>query len=65
MTKPFKTVTIEYFEEYSIDPNDDYEFDNGTKFKSETFRRIKAVTTESKWIGSTKDPIIATTYEYL
>ena len=36
MTKPFKTVTIEYFEEYSIDPNDDYEFENGTKFKSST-----------------------------
>jgi len=48
MTKPFKTVTTEYFEELNT-----------------VDRRIKVVTTTKQWIGSDKDPIVSTTFEYL
>jgi hypothetical protein len=53
--KPFKTVKIEYFDEnstshYGPPPPE---------------RRIKVVTTTEHWIGSTKDPIITTKFEYL
>ena len=48
MTKPFKTVTTEYFEELDIEE-----------------RRIKVVTTTKQWVGSDKDPIVYTTFEYL
>jgi hypothetical protein len=47
MTKPFKTVTTEYFEELDTEE-----------------RRIKVVTTTKQWIGSDKDPIVSTTFEY-
>ena len=48
MTKPFKTVTTEYFEELDTEE-----------------RRIKVVTTTKQWIGSDKDPIVCTIFEYL
>jgi hypothetical protein len=48
MTKPFKTVTTEYFEELDTEE-----------------RRIKVVTTTKQSIGSDKDPIVSTTFEYL
>ena len=55
MTKPFKTVKIEYFDDIDL--------------SSEEFnppqRRVKVVTTTEQWIGSTKDPIIITSFEYL
>ena len=60
--KPFKTVTVEYFE--------DFESDN-TKvtpaWQGPGRRRIKVITTTRHYnLGSAKgDPIVSTTYEYL
>jgi hypothetical protein len=53
--KPFKTVKIEYYEEVYTVPS------TGEEDK----RRIKVVTTTEHWVGSSRDPIISTTYEYL
>jgi hypothetical protein len=53
MTKPFKTVTTEYFEELDED-----------QALLIVDRRIKVVTTTKQWIGSDKDPIVSTTFEY-
>jgi len=50
MKKLLKKVTTEYYEEYSDEEN---------------LRRVKRVTTVSKWVGSSKDPIVSTTFEYL
>ena len=47
--KPFKTVKIEYYEEVH----------------EENKRRIRVVTTTEHWVGSSKDPVISTVYEYL
>ena len=53
MTKPFKTVTTEYFSEM-------HETSVGMME-----RRIKVVTTTSQWVGSDKDPVTSTIFEYL
>jgi hypothetical protein len=56
MTKPFKTVTTEYFEE----------LDAENPVTSVTIdRRIKVETTTKQWVGSDKDPVISVTFEYL
>ena len=53
MTKPFKTVTTEYFSEVQ----------ETTVGMME--RRVRVVTTTKQWVGSDKDPIVCTTFEYL
>ena len=53
MTKPFKTVTTEYFEEI------DYDADLIGE------RRIRVVTTTEEYCGSVKDPTVSRTYSYL
>lgn len=58
MKTPFKIVTTEYFEDY---PNSS----ENEVIVSSTTRRIRVVTTTQHWIGSDKDPIISTIYEYL
>jgi hypothetical protein len=57
MTKPFKTVTIEYFEELDIEERQ--------LIRDAVDRRIKVVTTTKQWLGLDKDPIVCTTFEYL
>ena len=58
--KPFKTVTTEYFRA-SV-----YESRNGSsKPLTEKDSRIRVVTTSKQWVGSDKDPIVSTTFEYL
>jgi len=60
--KPFKTVAVEYFEEF--DSNDK----KVTPAWQGTGRRqIRVVTTTRRYnLGSTKgDPIVSVTYEYL
>ena len=54
MTKPFKTVTTEYFEEIDYDVDLVY-----------GERRIRVVTTTEEYCGSTKDPTVSRTYSYL
>ena len=60
--KPFKTVTVEYFEEFEK---------NTTRvspmWQGPGVRRIRIVTTTSSYnMGSAKgDPVVSTTYEYL
>jgi hypothetical protein len=49
--KPFKTVKIEYYEEFDINYN--------------PARRIKVVTSTEEWAGSSKDPVVETHFEYL
>ena len=53
MTKPFKTVSTEYFSEM-------HETSVGMME-----RRIKVVTTTKQWVGSDKDPITSSTFHYL
>ena len=53
MTKPFKTVTTEYFSEVQ----------ETTVGMME--RRVRVVTTTKQLVGSNKDPIVSTTFEYL
>jgi hypothetical protein len=52
---PFKTVTVEYFEEFERNR------------VNKIVRRIRIVTTTSSYnMGSAKgDPVVSTTYEYL
>ena len=57
MTKPFKTVTTEYFEELDTEERQ--------LIRDAVDRRIKVVTTTKQSIGSDKDPIVCTTFEYL
>jgi hypothetical protein len=54
--KPFKTVTVEYYEEFLAE-----------EVKTSNHeRRIKVVTTTREWgLSSTHDPIISTSYVYL
>ena len=60
MTKPFKTVTTEYFEELDTEnPVISGTVDRRIKLS------IKVVTTTKQWVGSKKDPIVSTTFEYL
>ena len=53
MTKPFKTVTTEYFSEVQ----------ETTVGMME--RRVRVVTTTKQWVGSEKDPLTSTIFEYL
>jgi hypothetical protein len=53
--KPFKKVTIEYYEDIS----------GGEANTPETTRKIKVVTTTEKVTGSSKDPVISVGYESL
>lgn len=53
MKKPFKTVTTEYFEELQETSVGMME------------RQVRVVTTTKQWVGSDKDPIVYTTFEYL
>jgi hypothetical protein len=52
--KPFMTVTTEYY----VDKGE-------LVFNSEGERQIRVVTTKERWIGSEKDPVTSTTFEYL
>ena len=60
--KPFKTVTVEYFEEFEKDTSR-----VTPTWQGPGERRIRIVTTTSNYnLGSAKgDPVIAVTYEYL
>ena len=60
--KPFKTVTVEYFEEFELDDTK-----VRPSWQGPGHRRIKVVTTTRYYnIGSSKgDPIVSVTYEYL
>jgi len=49
--KPFKTVKTEYYEEF------DENF--------HPVRRIRVVTRTEEWTGSSKDPVVVTSFEYL
>ena len=58
--KPFMTVKVDYYRA-SV-----YNSRNGSsKPLTEKDSRIRVVTTKEKWIGSEKDPITSTTFEYL
>ena len=60
--KPFKTVTVEYFEEFEKDTTR-----VSPMWQGPGVRRIRIVTTTSSYnMGSVKgDPVVSTTYEYL
>ena len=72
--KPFKTVKTEYYEEFdenfnsgrgALDPlwaGHDHE---PGRWKRGSGRCIRVVTTTEQWTGSSKDPVIATSFEYL
>ena len=53
--KPFKTVKVEYFRE-----PDEFAVRFGRKNP-----RVRVVTEEKTWVGSVKDPVVSTRYEYL
>ena len=53
MKKPFKTVTTEYFSEL-------HETSVGMME-----RQVRVVTTTKQWVGSEKDPLTSTKFEYL
>ena len=59
---PFKTVTVEYFEEFEKDTSR-----VTPMWQGPGVRRIRIVTTTSSYnMGSAKgDPVVSTTYEYL
>ena len=60
--KPFKTVTVEYFEEFDKDDSK-----VAPKWQGPRVRRIRIATTTCSYnLGSAKgDPVVSTTYEYL
>jgi hypothetical protein len=60
--KPFKTVTIEYFEEFDKDTTK-----VSPKWQEPGGRRIRVVTTTRRYnLGSSKPiPVASVTYEYL
>ena len=53
MKKPFKTVTTEYFSELQETSVGMME------------RQVRVVTTTKQWVGSEKDPLTSTKFEYL
>ena len=61
-SKPFKTVTVEYFEDFE---SDDKKVTPAWQRLGQ--RQIRVVTTTRKYnLGSVKgDPIVSVTYEYL
>jgi hypothetical protein len=65
MTKPFKTVTTEYFEELDMAWPTTGMVDDALRGVATVDRRIKVVTTTKQWFGSDKDPIVCTIFEYL
>ena len=60
--KPFKTVTVEYFEEFEKDTSR-----VSPMWQGPGVRRIRIVTTTSSYnMGSAKgDPVVSITYEYM
>jgi hypothetical protein len=64
--KPFKTVIMEYYEELDgkfpgrVHQHAEWLLRPGT-----AGRRIKVVTTTEEWVGSSKDPVKSTSFEYL
>ena len=60
--KPFKTVTVEYFEEFEQDDSK-----VAPKWQGPGVRRIRIATTTCSYdVGSAKgNPVVSTTYEYL
>ena len=66
MTKPFKTVTIEYFEDFGVvgtfGRSIDYDTTDVDRQKS---RRIRVVTTTEEYCGSHHDPAVIKVYSYL
>ena len=71
--KPFKTVTVEYFEEFVMDDKwEESERASATRLwpyfdKTPVQRRIRVITTTRDYnMGSSKgDPIVSVTYSYL
>lgn len=61
-SEPFKTVTVEYFEDFE---SDDKKITPAWQRPGK--RQIRIVTTTRRYnLGSSKgDPIVSTTYEYL
>ena len=61
-SKPFKTVTVEYFEDFETDDTK-----VAPAWQRPGRRQIRVVTTTRKYnLGSSKGvPVISTTYEYL
>ena len=61
-TKPFKSVTVEYFEEFETDDKK-----ITPDWQGPGLRRIRVVTTTCVYdLGASKgDPIVSVTYEYL
>ena len=61
-SEPFKTVTVEYFEDFE---SDDKKITPAWQRPGQ--RQIRVVTTTRRYnLGSAKgDPIVSTTYEYL
>jgi len=64
--KPFKTVIMEYYEELDgnfpgrVEPHAEWLLRPGMMGT-----RIKVVTTTEHWVGSSKDPVKSTSFEYL
>ena len=58
--RPFKTVTVEYFEEFETDDKK-----VTPTWQGQGKRRIRTITTETKFVGSIYDPIVVTRYDYL
>ena len=59
-SRPFKTVTVEYYEEFETDNKK-----VTPSWPGQGRRRIRTITTETKFVGSTYDPIVVTRYDYL
>ena len=61
-SKPFKTVTMEYFEDFESDDTK-----VSPAWQRPGRRQVRVVTTTCRYnLGSSKgDPIVSTTYEYL
>ena len=61
-SKPFKTVTMEYFEDFETDDTK-----VAPAWQRPSQRQIRVVTTTRRYnLGSSRgDPIVSTTYEYL
>ena len=59
-SRPFKTVTVEYYEEFETDDKK-----VTPSWQGQGKRRIRTITTETKFVGSPYDPIVVTRYDYL
>ena len=65
MTNPFKTVTIEYFEDFGVVGTFGRSIDYGTTDVDRNSRRIRVVTTTEEYCGSHNDPAVIKVYSYL